>query len=338
MAARRIGGVGKPGEGPVLAAPPRGTPSTEGAPAPAGRFGPMVGEAVVERLEGLDALDQVTDRVAPPLEQVLSRPPLRDALTGRWLGHPVHPMSAIAPLGFWFGATTLDLLGGRRERWPPVAWPAWASVRTPDGGAGASEWIYTAGAERRVGAVHALTSKVATGLFALSWWSRLRGRRGRGVLLGLVGSSVAGVGGYLGGHLAYRLGVGVNTTAFQAGPKWTAVLDAAALARSGPRPYGPAGRCWHSCGGVKGWWPWRAGARTGAAPCPTVSSRATACAVRGTAGCSAWTTAVMEGPPSMAQPVYETRIRDGRIEVRRAERVSLRRNPQGAESTGTEAG
>ena len=36
----------------------------------------MVGEAVVERLEGLDALDQVTDRVAPPLERVLSRPPL----------------------------------------------------------------------------------------------------------------------------------------------------------------------------------------------------------------------------------------------------------------------
>ena len=47
---------------------------------------------------------------------------------------------------------------------------------------------------------------------------------------------------------------------------------------------------------------------------------------------------MVEGPPSMPQPIYETRMRDGRIEVRRDERVSLRRNPQGAESTGTDAG
>ena len=301
----------------------------------------MIGDAVVERLEGLEALDQVTDRVAPPLEGVLSRPPLRDALTGRWLGHPVHPLSAIAPLGFWFSATTLDLLGGRRSASAARRLAGLGVLSAlPTAATGASEWIYTTGAERRVGAVHALTNNVATGLFALSWWSRLRGRRGRGVVLGLAGSSVAGVGGYLGGHLAYRLGVGVATTAFQAGPEeWTAALDAAALApdrptavrasgtvlalvRRGERVLALESRCSHRGG------PLFEGRLEGdCLRCPWHGGL-----FRLDDG------AVMEGPPSMAQPVYETRIRDGRIEVRRPERVSLRRNPQGAESTGTGAG
>ena len=253
----------------------------------------MVGEAVMERVEANEALDRVTDKVAPILEQALGRPALRDALTGRWLGHPVHPMSAVAPLGFWFGATTLDLLGGRRSAGAARRLVGLGVLSAlPTAASGASDWIYTTGAERRVGAVHAVTNKVATGLFALSWWSRVRGRRLRGVGLGLAGSTVAGVGGYLGGHLAYRLGVGVNTTAFQAGPdQWTPVLEAArlvdrepvavrvggavlALVRRGERVDAIESRCSHRGGPLSdGRW------------------RTTASAVPGTAACSAWRTA-----------------------------------------------
>jgi nitrite reductase/ring-hydroxylating ferredoxin subunit/uncharacterized membrane protein len=301
----------------------------------------MVDEAVMERLEGFEPLDQVTDRVAPVLERALSRPPLADALTGRWLGHPVHPMSAVAPLGFWFSATTLDLVGGRRGAAAARRLVGLGVLSAlPTAASGASDWIYTTGAERRVGAAHALTNNVATALFALSWWSRVRGRRLRGVGLGLAGSAVAGVGGFLGGHLAYRLGVGVNTSAFQAGPEeWTAVLDAddlpadrltavraggavLALVRRGERVYAIESRCSHRGG------PLSDGQLEGdCLRCPWHGGL-----FRLEDG------SVMEGPPSMAQPVYEVRVRDGRIEVRRPERVNLRRNPQGAESTGTEAG
>ena len=40
----------------------------------------------------------------------------------------------------------------------------------------------------------------------------------------MIGSVAATVGGFLGGHLAYSLGVGVDTNAFETGPDdWTAV-------------------------------------------------------------------------------------------------------------------
>ena len=187
----------------------------------------MVGEAVMERLEANEALDRVTDKVAPILEQALCRPAIGDALTGRWLGHPVHPMSAVAPLGF--GSPLPARPAGRSAHGrcrPPPGGPG-RGVGAADGGVGSQRLDLHHGRRAPGRRRPRRTNNVATGLFALSWWSRARGRRLRGVALGLAGSAAAGVGGFLGGHLAYRLGVGVNTTAFQAGPgQWTPVLEA----------------------------------------------------------------------------------------------------------------
>lgn len=51
------------------------------------------------------------------------------------------------------------------------------------------------------------------GLYTASLVVRLRGHAARGRTLGFAGSSVAGLGAYLGGHLAYARSAGVNQAA-----------------------------------------------------------------------------------------------------------------------------
>jgi nitrite reductase/ring-hydroxylating ferredoxin subunit len=80
--------------------------------------------------------------------------------------------------------------------------------------------------------VHAAANTVAVGLYAASLVARLRGRTTRGKAYGFAGLSVAGLGAYLGGHLAYAQSAGVN----QAAPEivrvpedWTEVCSLADL-------------------------------------------------------------------------------------------------------------
>ena len=97
----------------------------------------------------------------------------------------------------------------------------------PTAAAGASDWLHTQGAEQRVGLVHALANSLTAGVYALSWWERFRGHRGRGIAWSAVGGLTLAVGGWLGGHLSYALGVGVDTTAFQhAEDQWTLTVPA----------------------------------------------------------------------------------------------------------------
>ena len=67
-------------------------------------------------------------------------------------------------------------------------------------------------------------------LFAASLAARAGGARGRGKLLALAGLGAIGAGGYLGGHLTYAEGVGVDVTTFEDYPQdWTQALADAAL-------------------------------------------------------------------------------------------------------------
>ena len=81
-----------------------------------------------------------------------------------------------------------------------------------DGGqfASAGDWAGMTGAERRIGAVHALGTDVAIFLFLGSLIARMRGRHSLGVGLGLTATAVAGAG-FLGGHLALTHGTARRT-------------------------------------------------------------------------------------------------------------------------------
>ena len=85
---------------------------------------------------------------------------------------------------------------------------------------GLSDWLDTDGAEKRVGLVHAVGNLAGTCLFLASWRARRHSRSGQ--VLALAGLIVASGAGWLGGHLSYALGVGVDTNAFETGPEdWT---------------------------------------------------------------------------------------------------------------------
>src|SRR5699024_10223266 len=63
---------------------------------------------------------------------------------------------------------------------------------------------------KRVGLVHAAANAGATLSYLGSWLARRRGHHRAGVTLALVGGASLVLGGYLGGHLAYVQGIGVN--------------------------------------------------------------------------------------------------------------------------------
>lgn len=157
-----------------------------------------------EKVEALDApavaLEDVAQRVAP------RGSPRRDVLSGAWLGHPLHPALTDVTVGAWTSALVLDLLPGRR--WRPAA-DALVAIGVlsalPTAVTGLTDWSSLGTSGRRTGVVHAAANLVATGLYVRSLGARLRGRRIRGVAWGLAGATAATAGGFLGGHLAYRL-------------------------------------------------------------------------------------------------------------------------------------
>jgi nitrite reductase/ring-hydroxylating ferredoxin subunit/uncharacterized membrane protein len=275
---------------------------------------------ITHRLEAAEELDPV----AGPLRSLgsgLRKSPLGDLLSGTPFGHPAHPALAVVPLGSWSSAVVLDLaLRDSRAARFLVGLGILAAV--PAAASGLSDWSDTELGEQRVGFVHAATNTAALALFAASWWARRKGGR-HGLLWSVVGLSVSGLGGWLGGHLAYGMGVGVDTNAFGSGPQeWTPIeepSEALALACvEGARivlataPGGPvrglADRCSHRGG------PLSEGTVEGnCVECPWHGSRFdldTGRAVR--------------GPASVPQPAYEVRRRDGRLEARRVEHRGLR--------------
>lgn len=285
-------------------------------------------EGVAERIEAARLLDPAARRVREAAGSVLS-PSARDTLSGRVIGHPLHPALVLVPAGSFISATLLDYLGGRAMR------PASRRLigigllsALPTAMAGVADWLDTEQAESRVGIVHAAANSVALVAYAKSWWSRHRGRSG--LASATVGAGALAAGGWLGGHLSYGQGVGIDTTAFQSGPTdWSdtaaaedvteslrqATVDGVplVLTRVDGTVAALADRCTHRGG------PLSDGTRHGdCVSCPWHGSEF-----------SLRTGHVVRGPASRPQPVYETRERDGRVEVRRHEQRSLRLNPVG---------
>ena len=163
----------------------------------------------------------------------------RTALSGTPIGHALHPLLTDLPIGTWTSALLLDALGGSDAeggRRPADRGRA-SRARCRPSATGLTEWADSeAGspAARRVGLLHAATNLAATALFGASLAARRGGARGRGKLLALAGAGALGAGGWLGGHLSYAQGLGVDRTAFEAGPEdWTEAL---------PRRGAPRGR------------------------------------------------------------------------------------------------
>jgi uncharacterized membrane protein len=130
------------------------------------------------------------------------------------LGHSVHPPLTDLTLGCWISASILDLVGGSQaRRGATLLVGAGLAAAGPTALAGTGDWAEMTGAERRIGAVHALGTDVAVFLLLGSLIARMRGRYALGTSLGLAGNGIAAGAGFLGGHLALNRGTARRTTA-----------------------------------------------------------------------------------------------------------------------------
>jgi uncharacterized membrane protein len=136
------------------------------------------------------------------------------------LGHPVHQMLIVLPLGMLTGAILFDiafLLTGSRAFLTVSYWLIPAGVLTGLLAAvfGLADWtkIPRATRAKRVGALHGAGNVVVVSLFALSWFTRGDGvaePSAVALILSFVGGGLAMLTGWLGGELVDRLGVGVD--------------------------------------------------------------------------------------------------------------------------------
>jgi uncharacterized membrane protein len=157
---------------------------------------------LVERIESNSGLDPLVARFRPLADALVADPARADALRGKWLGHALHPLLTDLPIGFWTSALVLDLAGGPTSRAAATRLVGLGLLTAlPTAVTGWAEWSTIGQREQRVGVVHANANVVALILFTASWRARRRGAYKRGKSLALVGASVLGFGGYLGGHL-----------------------------------------------------------------------------------------------------------------------------------------
>jgi hypothetical protein len=160
--------------------------------------------AVAERLESVTALDPPAKAIGKLVRDTIPKGPVKDGLSGTWLGHALHPLLTDVPIGAWTSAVMLDFLGGRQSR--PAAQRLIGlglAAAAPTFVSGWNDWADTepaSDAVRRSGLVHALFNGTGAATFAASWMARRRGDSARGKLLGLAGISLVGAGGWLGAH------------------------------------------------------------------------------------------------------------------------------------------
>ncbi len=285
-----------------------------------------IGQRIVDALPGLDG---IAEKVQPKVQEAVQGggTPLRNALDGTWLGTPLHPALTDVPIGSWTAALVfdgLDLVSGSK-RGKAVRNAADASLAFGVAGGflaaavGLSDWRYLSGGSRRMGVAHGLLNATALLLSTGSLAARAAGRRSAGRLLFLAGYSFAGMSAHLGGELSYGYGLRVNRNVFEKpGPDgFTPVLKEDELPEgemrrvevegvgvllsraSDGRVCAIAATCNHFSG------PLEEGRREGdTVVCPWHDSRFSLC-----------TGEVLDGPAVFPQSLYETRVRDGNIEV-----------------------
>jgi uncharacterized membrane protein len=144
------------------------------------------------------------------------------------LGHPIHQMVIVFPLGLLAMAVIFDVLAIvlGDGYWSEIAfWMIAAGVVTGLLAApfGAIDWwgIPSGTRAKRVGALHGIGNVIVVLLFALSWlmrWDAPAAPENMALLLSFVGGFLALGTGWLGGELVDRLAIGVDDGAHPDAP------------------------------------------------------------------------------------------------------------------------
>jgi len=149
--------------------------------------------------------------------------PIKDLLTGKWLGHSVHAALTDIPIGVLTLAILFDLLNLHQAADIGLAVGVLAMLGAAV--SGSADYSDTDDDARTVATVHAVVMVVALLLFAASLGLRLAdpaGDRTLAIALSLVGYVVMLAGAWVGGEAVFTLGNMVNRHAwrFYGAPKW----------------------------------------------------------------------------------------------------------------------
>jgi nitrite reductase/ring-hydroxylating ferredoxin subunit/uncharacterized membrane protein len=280
-------------------------------------------EPLVRGLESAGKLDAPGNVVGRLVRGLIPAGRVKEAVSGTWLGHALHPLLTDVVIGSFVSATLLDVIGGEdagpaSERLIAVGVLSYGPTALTGVSDYADSEAYNAPV-RRTGLVHAATNATALTLYSASLAVRRRGNRRQGVLLGLAGATALGAGGYLGAHLSYSAGIGPDQTVFDPGPlDWTPAGSDAPLPerrptrvvadetpvllfRDGEATYAIHDRCSHrGCSLSDG----------------KVDGHHIECACHGSRF-DLRDGALVRGPATAPQPSFELRQRDGALEVRR---------------------
>jgi nitrite reductase/ring-hydroxylating ferredoxin subunit len=278
-------------------------------------------EPLIDAAESAAVLDAPGKAIGKQVRSLVKQP-LKDALSGTWIGHALHPLLTDVVIGTFLSTTLLDLAGGDEDgragaRLIGIGMASYA----PTALTGVTDWAATepvSDAIRRTGLIHAASNATALAFYAGSLVARRRGHRGRARALSLVGGTALMTAGFYGGHLSFTQGVGPNQTVFDPGPgEWTAVASAddvvsgeptrvvaddtpVMLLRQGEFFYALHDRCSHrGCSLSEG----------------SVEDDAIVCGCHGSRF-DRRDGSVLQGPATAPQPAFEVRVREGQVEVR----------------------
>src|SRR3954471_7202736 len=279
-------------------------------------------EPLIDAAEAAAVLDGPGKAIGKQVRSLVKQP-LKDVLSGTWLGHALHPLLTDVVIGSFLSTTLLDVFGGDEDgRAGGRRIAIGATAYGPTALTGVNDWADTEPVDdgiRRTGLIHAASNTTALGLYIASLGARRRGRRGRARVLSVSGATVLMFGGLLGGHLSFTKGVGPEQTVFDPGPEdWTVAADASQLPdgrptrvvvgdtpvlllREGDAYYALHDRCSHrGCSLTDG----------------TVEGDEIVCACHGSRF-DRRDGSVRQGPATSPQPAFEGRVRDERVEIRR---------------------
>ncbi|HEX7091923.1 MAG TPA: Rieske 2Fe-2S domain-containing protein [Longimicrobiales bacterium] len=284
-------------------------------------------DAVESALERMGPVEEAGFQVARTVHDAVLRDERRrrvaDALHGTWLGHPLHPVLTDVTIGSWVLGGAFDLVGALTgSRFARRAGDTLARIGTasavPTALAGVADYSTIPQPAAATGTLHGMLNAAGLGLYLLSLRDRRNGRRGRGLLFSSLALGVATASAWLGGHLVYRHRVGVDHSDEFTGPRdWTPVLDVDELGdreptrvevegkgvllfREGNDVYAIGAVCAHAGGPLE-----EGKFYNTCVQCP-------------------WHDSVFDlsdghivhGPATQPQPVFDTRIRGGMVELK----------------------
>lgn len=288
----------------------------------------MLVRAIESLIDRSTLLQKVGERIQQPLHQALHHGPeplrkLADVLHGKGSGHPLHPVLTDITIGAWTLGFAFDCWAAwRGDEWAERTADQLTAIGTasaiPTSLTGLADYAGAPKPAHNAATLHALMNDVNIGLYLASLAARRRGDRRQGVLLSATAIGLTTAAAWVGGHLVYRKQVGTDHSTSPDGPtSWTPAIADRDLEPGAPQRVTVDGAeilLYRADGRI-----YAMGAVCSHAGAPlengTFDHHTVTCPWHNSVF-DLRDGAVEHGPAVHPQPRFETRLRDGQVEVR----------------------